>query len=191
LKVNYLKTSYIENLGDGKFKISALPMQAQTAPINGMLVEDFDTDGNLDVLIVGNDFGNEVSVGRLDAFNGILLKGDGNGKFKPLTISESAFCVKGDAKGLVRITNPKGNPMVMASQNRAELRTFLGLKDLTTKPLQTNDAVVLEHLKNGKTRKVEVSYGTSFLSQSSRSILLSPTVKSVEVLDYQGKRRGL
>jgi enediyne biosynthesis protein E4 len=191
LKVNYLKTSYIENLGEGKFKISALPMQVQTAPIYGMLVEDFDTDGNLDVLMVGNDFGNEVSVGRLDAFNGILLKGDGKGKFKPQTLSESAFCVKGDAKGLVRITNPKGNPMVMASQNRAELRTFLGLKDLTTKPLQTNDAVVLEHLKNGKTRKVEVGYGTSFLSQSSRSILFSPMIKSAEVLDYQGEKRGL
>jgi enediyne biosynthesis protein E4 len=191
LKVNNTKTSYIENLGGGKFKISALPMQVQTAPINGMLVQDFDTDGNLDVLMVGNDFGNEVSVGRLDAFNGLLLKGDGKGKFKPLTISESAFCVKGDAKGLVIVTNSKGNPMMMASQNKAELRTFLGLKDLKSKPLRTNDAVVLEHLKNGKTRKVEVGYGTSFLSQSSRSVLLSPMVKSMEVVDYQGKRRGL
>lgn len=191
LKANYLKTSYIENLGEGKFKISALPMQTQTAPINGMLVEDFDADGNLDVLMVGNDFGNEVSVGRLDAFNGLLLKGDGNGNFKSATLSESAFCVSGDAKGLVRITNPNGNPLVMATQNRADLKTFGGIKSLTTKPLQTNDAVVFEHLKNGKTRKVEVGYGTSFLSQSSRSILLSPNVKSVEVVDYQGKKRGL
>ncbi len=191
LKANYLKTSYIENLGGGKFKISALPTQAQTAPINGMLVEDFDIDGNLDVLMVGNDFGNEVSVGRLDAFNGLLLKGDGNGKFKPQTLSESAFCVKGDAKGLVRVTNSFGNPMIMASQNKAELRTYRGLKDLKTKALQTNDAIVFEKLKNGKTRKVEVGYGTSFLSQSSRSILLSPMIKSAEVIDYQGNKRIL
>lgn len=191
LKANYLKTSYIENLGEGKFKVSALPMQTQTAPINGMLVEDFDADGNLDVLMVGNDFGNEVSVGRLDAFNGLLLKGDGNGNFKPATLSESAFCVSGDAKGLVRVTNPNGNPLVMTTQNRADLRTFSGIKSLTTKLLQTKDAVVFEHLKNGKTRKVEVGYGSSFLSQSSRSILLSPQVKSVEVVDYQGKKRTL
>ncbi len=191
LKVNYLKTSYIENLGGGKFKISALPTQAQTAPINGILIEDFDVDGNLDVLMVGNDFGNEVSVGRLDAFNGLLLKGDGSGKFKPMTIPESAFCVKGDAKGLVRITNSQGNPLIMASQNKATLQTFSGSKNLKTKALQTRDAVVFEHLKNGKTRKVEVGYGTSFLSQSSRSILLSPMIKSVEVANYQGKRRVL
>ena len=191
LKANYLKTSYIENLGEGKFKISALPTQAQTAPINGMLVEDFDADGNLDILMVGNDFGNEVSVGRLDAFNGLLLKGDGNGNFKPSTLSESAFCVSGDAKGLVRVTNPNGKPLIMATQNRADLKTFSDIKSLTTKTLQANDAVVFEHLKNGKTRKVEVGYGTSFLSQSSRSILLSPLVKSVEVVNYQGKKRGL
>jgi len=191
LKANYLKTSYVENLGEGKFKISALPTQTQTAPINGMLVEDFDADGNLDVLMVGNDFGNEVSVGRLDAFNGLLLKGDGNGNFKPASLSESAFCVSGDAKGLVRVTNPNGNALIMASQNRADLKTFGGIKSLLTKPLKTNDFVVIEHLKNGKTRKVEVGYGSSFLSQSSRSILLSPNVKLVEVVDYQGKKRSL
>jgi enediyne biosynthesis protein E4 len=191
LKANYLKTSYIENIGEGKFKISALPIQAQTAPINGMLVEDFDADGNLDVLMVGNDFGNEVSVGRLDAFNGLLLKGDGSGKFKVVSLSESAFCVSGDAKGLVRVTNPLGKPLIMATQNRSDLRSFEGLNSLITKPLKTNDAVIFEHLKNGKTRKVEVGYGTSFLSQSSRSILLSPNIKSMEVLDYQGKKRSL
>jgi enediyne biosynthesis protein E4 len=191
LKANYLKTSYIENSGEGKFKISALPMQTQTAPVNGMLVEDFDADGNLDVLMVGNDFGNEVSVGRLDAFNGLLLKGDGGGNFKSVNLSESAFCVSGDAKGLVRVTNSQGKPIIMASQNRSDLKSFMGMKSLIAKRLQTNDVVIFEKLKNGKTRKLEVGYGTSFLSQSSRSILLSPSIKSVEVLDYQGKKRGL
>ena len=191
LKANYLKTSYIKNLGAGKLEVYPLPIQTQTAPINGMLVEDFDADGNLDVLMVGNDFGNEVSVGRLDAFNGLLLKGNGNGKFKAVDISQSAFCVSGDAKGLVRVTNPQGKPVIMATQNRADLRVFSGMNSLTTKPLKTNDATVFEHLKNGKTRKVEVGYGTSFLSQSSRSIMFSPNIKSMEVIDYQGNKRKL
>jgi hypothetical protein len=189
LKANYLKTSYVENLGKGKFSVSALPLQTQTAPINGMLVEDFDDDGNLDALMVGNDFGNEVSVGRLDAFNGLLLKGDGTGKFNPVNLSESAFYVSGDAKGLVRVTNSQGKPVFMASQNRSDLKSFKSTKSFTTQPLKTNDAVVFEKLKNGKTRKLEIGYGTSFLSQSSRSILLTPNVKSMEVVDFQGKRR--
>jgi hypothetical protein len=41
------------------------------------------------------------------------------------------------------------------------------------------------------TAGVEIGYGTSFLSQSSRNLLLSPDVKSVEVIDSKGKKRNL
>lgn len=191
LKANNMNTSYIENLGEGKFKIKPLPIKAQTAPVFGMLVEDFDADGNLDVLMVGNDFGNEVSVGRLDAFNGLLLTGNGKGDFKPQSLAKSAFGVGGDAKGLVRITNSAGNPLMMATQNRGALKTFSLKNNITTKSLQANDAAVIETLKNGKKRKTELNYGTSFLSQSSKSILLLQYVKSVEVIDFQGKKRRL
>lgn len=192
LKANYLKTSYIENLGGGNFKVKALPMEAQTAPVLGMLTDDFDNDGYLDVLMVGNDFSAEVSVGRLDAFNGLLLKGDGKGNFKASLLPETAFGVTGDAKGLVRLTNAKGKTLVMATQNRGVLKTFqLSNNTLQSKPLKTNDYVVLENLKNGKTRRVEVGYGTSFLSQSSRSVLINSNLKSIEVIDSKGKKRAL
>jgi len=44
-----------------------------------MQVDDYDGDGNLDILMNGNDYGTEVSVGRYDALNGLLLKGNGKG----------------------------------------------------------------------------------------------------------------
>ena len=61
-------------------------MQAQISALNGMVADDFDGDGNLDVLINGNDWGTEVSVGRYDALNGLVLKGDGKGNFTALSI---------------------------------------------------------------------------------------------------------
>jgi hypothetical protein len=140
---------------------------------------------------VGNDYGTEVSVGRFDAFNGLLLKGDGKGNFMSQTIAQTAFCVTGDAKGLVRINNPAGKPLMMATQNLGALKVFKTNATLSTQNLQPNDAVVIEKLANGKIRRKEVGYGTSFLSQSSRSIVLSPKVKSVEVIDGQGKKRTL
>lgn len=60
LKGNNMNFSYIENLGEGDFKITSLPIQVQTVPIFGMSVKYFNDDGNLDVLMVGNDLGNEV-----------------------------------------------------------------------------------------------------------------------------------
>ena len=52
---NTLSSMYIENLGHGKFRMHPLPVQAQIAPINGMIARDLDHDGNLDLLAVGND----------------------------------------------------------------------------------------------------------------------------------------
>ena len=49
--------------------------------INGMITDDFDGDGNLDILISGNDYGTDVSTGRYDACNGIFLKGGWQRKF--------------------------------------------------------------------------------------------------------------
>jgi len=42
LQVNYLKSSYLENKGNGRFILRPLPKLAQLAPIQAFLVEDFD-----------------------------------------------------------------------------------------------------------------------------------------------------
>ena len=72
---------------NGKFTMVPLPVEAQISQLNGMVVDDFDGDGNLDVAISGNDYGTEVATGRYDAFNGLMLKGDGKGNFKPINHS--------------------------------------------------------------------------------------------------------
>jgi hypothetical protein len=64
LQVNYFTNSYLRNDGNGKFTLIPLPLSTQVGNMNGMLAEDFDGDGNLDVLLVGNDYGTDVSIGR-------------------------------------------------------------------------------------------------------------------------------
>src|SRR5690606_11187249 len=68
---------YLQNNGAGRFEIKVLPNEAQIAPVYGILIEDFDRDGNLDVLLSGNDHGSEIKAGRYDASKGLLLKGGG------------------------------------------------------------------------------------------------------------------
>ena len=84
LQANDMASSYIENEGNGHFTIKPLPLEAQAAPVFGMMSEDLDGDGNLDVLMVGNDYGMDPYSGRHDAFNGLCLKGDGKGNFQPM-----------------------------------------------------------------------------------------------------------
>jgi len=77
LQANYFLTSYIHNLGNGKFEMHALPPPAQFGPVEGIVIRDFNKDGKLDIALNGNDFGAEVFNGRMDGLNGLILKGDG------------------------------------------------------------------------------------------------------------------
>ncbi|HWK06607.1 MAG TPA: hypothetical protein VNS58_23390 [Puia sp.] len=50
LTCNETRTCYFENLGHGKFVKHVLPVEAQIAPVNSILCEDFDHDGYKDIL---------------------------------------------------------------------------------------------------------------------------------------------
>ncbi|HRI58332.1 MAG TPA: VCBS repeat-containing protein [Saprospiraceae bacterium] len=124
LEANWMSSSYIENLGNGKFAITALPWQAQLAPIHGMLPYDVDKDGLPDLLMVGNDFGMELLQGRADAFNGLVLKNMGKNQFRPVELEESHFFVPGDARALAKVRLADGREIIVATQNRGNLRVF-------------------------------------------------------------------
>jgi hypothetical protein len=98
---------YLENKGNGKFEMTALPTEAQFSVIQSIQVKDFDGDGKLDALINGNYFSPDYYTGRYDASYGLLLKGDGKGGFTPFPASVSGISIAGDARStaLIRIRN--------------------------------------------------------------------------------------
>ena len=188
LQANYLKSIYLRNDGNGKFSILPLPMQAQLSQLNGIAVDDFDGDGNLDVVINGNDYGTEVSVGRYDALNGLLLKGDGKGNFSAASILESGIFIPGNGKALVKLRSETGKCLLVASQNKAALKVFELKRNINCIPLHFDDVSAQIKYKNGKTRKQELYYGASFLSQSARFLNMDDNILSIEVTDTKDKR---
>jgi len=189
LEANYLQSAYIENKGDGTFAMHALPTPAQMAPVFGMVTTDVDQDGNLDVMLVGNDFSGEVSMGRYDALNGLWLKGDGKGGFTAQSIATSGFYVPGNAKGLAQMASADGHELLVATQNRGRLCVFRNSKPVPSVRLRTTDMSALLTFADGKKQKVEFSYGNSFLSQSARTLLVDPQVKAIEITDSKGNKR--
>ena len=93
-------SSYIENLGNGKFKFSNLPALSQISSINGIVIDDYDGDGQLDLLTAGNLYPVEVETIRNDASYGLMLKGMGSGQFQAVELTKSGFKIKGDVKSL-------------------------------------------------------------------------------------------
>ena len=114
---------YIENLGNGQFKITDLPNVAQLSNLNDMLVRDFNGDGALDVLAIGNLYVSEIETPRNDAGTGLLLLGDGNGSFSAKRGSEIGFFADRDAKKLVDLSNVQ-NDYFLVGNNDDVLQIF-------------------------------------------------------------------
>jgi hypothetical protein len=188
---NTSESVFLRNDGNGKFTMIPLPKQAQVSALNGMLVDDFDGDGNLDVLINGNDFGTDISIGRYDALNGLLLKGDGKGNFTPQSIMQSGIYIPGDGKALVKLKDNKGNYMVAASQNRGPMKIYQLNNKVKNIPLQEGDISAVITAKEGTKTKQEFYYGSSFLSQSGRFLTVADDTKTVQILNNKGQTRSL
>jgi len=118
------RTSWIENAGQGKFIMHALPIEAQFAPVNSILCEDLDGDGIRDMLLAGNEYQTEVMTGRYDASYGFFLKGLGNKQFKVISPTESGFRVDGDIKDMKVIRNSAHEKLVLVGVNNDYLKVF-------------------------------------------------------------------
>jgi hypothetical protein len=191
VQANYFNNSYIRNDGDGKFAITSLPASTQFSCMNGMLSEDFDHDGYLDVLMIGNDYGTDVSVGRYDACNGSLLKGNGKGSFEPMSILKSGWFVPGNAKALVKLRTPNGKCLLVASKNKSSVQAFLYKPAIKTIAVNPTDVSAVITLKNGQKQKKEFYYGVSFLSQSGRFLNIDENIASISITDSKGNIRQL
>ncbi len=185
------ESSYIENLGNGKFKIKALPLVAQVGPIYGMVTEDFDSDGNLDVLLSGNSYAPEVLSGRDDAMIGLLLRGDGKGNFIPIHNSKSGFVSGLDSKGMAKIILANGLSLIVVGNNSNKAKSFIDQMPATYVRANTNDVTAAVTLSDGRKYRHEFQYGSTYLSNSSRSLKLSSKISALTITDYQGKVRSI
>jgi hypothetical protein len=189
LNAKWMKTSVIENLGKGKFAIKTLPVEAQLAPIYGILPKDINNDGLMDILLVGNDHGMEVQQGRADAFAGLVLVNKGQFTFDPLTLSESHFGVMGEARGLVNLPTASGKELILASQHRDSLKVFT-YQDAPNREfisLQPGEVKAIYHLKNGQKQVHEFYWGDSFMSQGARYVAKTDQIESIELLNGKGE----
>ena len=108
LRADTFASAYLENEGNGTFKLIELPSQAQVSSINDFCIEDFDNDGFLDVISAGNLYQSEIETTRNDAGIGLLLKGNMNAILNPISAKESGVYIDGDVKKMKQISLGKG-----------------------------------------------------------------------------------
>ena len=106
---------------DGKrFLLEPLPIAAQLAPVNAVVAADFDHDGHIDLLLGGNFFGVPPAQGRYDASHGVLLRGDGHGRFVSMDAPHSGLEIDGQIRRMREVRTPSG-PLVAVARNNDRL----------------------------------------------------------------------
>ncbi|WP_445384007.1 VCBS repeat-containing protein [Robiginitalea sp. IMCC44478] len=81
-QVTELASCLFINDGNGKYHKQRLPLLAQASVIYDFALDDFDQDGEVDLLPVGNHYQLNTQLGRLDGLNGLILINQGNARFK-------------------------------------------------------------------------------------------------------------
>lgn len=117
-------TTWFENQ-NGKFIAHPLPTEAQIAPCNHVIIQDFDGDGKLDLLLAGNSYSPDVETGRYDAGNGLLLTGDGKGHFKPVPNRISGFWATKEARDMASLKLANGRMLFLIANNNDVVQAFV------------------------------------------------------------------
>ncbi|MFY0687737.1 MAG: VCBS repeat-containing protein [Cyclobacteriaceae bacterium] len=127
-QVKSFASVYVENKGNGEMALQPLPTLAQISPINDMIIDDVNGDNNLDVIVAGNLYAAEVETPRSDAGTGLLLLGNGKGRFTSSPINESGIVLNDDVKNLAPIQAGDKKGFVSAS-NQGKLQILIESDD--------------------------------------------------------------
>ncbi len=119
-----VRSCWLENKGNGRFEMHALPALAQLAPVNAIVCTDADGDGHTDMILVGNEYQTEIMTGRYDASYGLLLKGNGKGNFTPVQPAASGLILDGDVKDMKLVTTGSGERLLIVAINDEKLKTY-------------------------------------------------------------------
>jgi hypothetical protein len=184
------------NEGKGSFTTKRLPVISQISPIYGMIAEDIDNDGNLDLVHTGNFYGPDRDMWRYDAGIGMVLKGDGKLGFKELSVKESGFYVPGEGRALIMMPRAdKNSLLLLSSANKGTLQIFEKTLNAKTSLLKLNQSEMLTHAiieyKNGKKRRHEFHNGSGHLSQGIHVLQADPSISKILLFDSSGKTRTI
>jgi enediyne biosynthesis protein E4 len=116
LRCNTLASTVFLNQ-NGRFSPKNLPNLAQVSPLYAIQPVDYDNDGDLDLFAAGNDWGQQVETGRLDAGSGVVLRNDGSGNFTALMPYASGLWATREARDLKVLRGPGKKRWALVSNN--------------------------------------------------------------------------
>jgi hypothetical protein len=117
------RTCFIENMGNGKFKLNPLPKEAQLFPVYAIVINDIDQDGIKDIFLGGNLHHANINFGRYDAGYGLFLKGKGGLQYQPMSIEENGIAIRGEVRDM-KLIETSDQRLVFISKSDVRWQIF-------------------------------------------------------------------
>ena len=112
------------NEGDGNFRVIKLPSRSQLSCICGITCTDVNNDGNIDLIVGGNNFEFRPQYSRLDANYGNVLLGDGSLGFEWQDYDTSGFFIRDEIKHLKQFKDKTGKTFIIVAINENKPKIF-------------------------------------------------------------------
>ncbi|MEM6840737.1 MAG: VCBS repeat-containing protein [Bacteroidota bacterium] len=116
LSATLFESVYLENRG-GTFVIQPLPLEAQFAPVYAITSADINQNGQLELILGGNQSLTRVSTGRYDASHGLVLTYNLGKKFEVMNPDQSGIIVRGDIRDIIYQDNAQQSSLLFARSN--------------------------------------------------------------------------
>ena len=124
LKVNQLKNCWLENRGNGDFKLHELPIQSQFSAIQGAVMVNVDKHGSNEIFAAGNFYPFRIQLGREDAGKGVLLKWNANKKLVVPSDLNLGIYAAGDVRDVLSLKSANGNQTIIITRNNDSVQVL-------------------------------------------------------------------
>ena len=114
-ELKYLRSSWWQNDGKGRFIRRELPDEVQFSPVQAIDTYDLTGDGLPEIILAGNYYPWRIQWGQMDAGYGWVLQPGGKGGFKALYPRQTGFWAGGDVRSMVRLSHGKGMLWITAA----------------------------------------------------------------------------
>lgn len=117
-----LASSQLTLNSDGSFELKALPRSVQVSPIYDFITDDYNGDGNLDLIAFGNFSYAKPEVGKMLGNKGVVLPGTGSTDFTGIG-QHSQLYLYGEFRSAAVLRN-SSDVFYIIGKNNAELEIF-------------------------------------------------------------------